>query len=52
MKSTLEFLAATTSKRSLDFVLIGGNAVILSGFARSTADIDLMICTSKRWKKS
>jgi hypothetical protein len=48
MKSTLEFLAATTSKRGLDFVLIGGNAVILSGFARSTADIDLMICTSNR----
>lgn len=48
MKSTLELLAASASKRSLDFVLIGGNAVILSGFARSTADIDLMICSTNR----
>jgi len=48
MKSTLEFLAETASKQGLDFVLIGGNAVILSGFARSTADIDLMICTTNR----
>jgi hypothetical protein len=32
----------------LDFVLIGGNAVILSGFARSTADIDVMICSNNR----
>lgn len=48
MISTLERIASIASDRGLDFVLIGGNAVILSGFARSTIDIDLMICTNTR----
>jgi len=48
MTATIERLAHIAQERGIDFVLIGGNAVILSGFARSTIDIDLMICTSHR----
>ena len=50
MVSTLKQLASLATERGLEFVLIGGNAVILSGFARSTVDIDLMICTTMRSK--
>lgn len=48
MISTLKRIADLASQHGLDFVLIGGNAVILSGFARSTVDIDLMICSTMR----
>jgi hypothetical protein len=48
MISTLKRIAALANEHGLDFVLIGGNAVILSGFARSTVDIDLMICSTMR----
>lgn len=48
MISTIERIASMAGDRGLDFVLIGGNAVILSGFARSTIDIDLMICINAR----
>lgn len=48
MTATIERLAYIAQERGIDFVFIGGNAVILSGFARNTIDIGLMICTEHR----
>lgn len=48
MTATIERLANAAAGNGLEFVLIGGNAVILSGFARNTIDIDIMVCTAQR----
>ena len=40
MRSTLLKLLEEAVARRLAFLLVGGNAVTLSGFARNTVDID------------
>jgi len=41
-------LKAAAARRGLRFILIGGHAVNLHGYARSTADLDLLICRDDR----
>jgi hypothetical protein len=43
MKTTLSQIARASNAAGLDYLLIGGHAVILSGVPRMTADIDLMV---------
>lgn len=42
MKTTLSNILGAASRKNLPFLLIGGHAVILSGFPRNTIDIDLL----------
>jgi len=37
-----------TRRRHLPFLVIGGHAVNLYGFARETADLDLLVCSEDR----
>ena len=48
MQETLGRIVEVATSRDLPFLLIGGNAVILFGFARSTIDIDLLVPTRLR----
>jgi hypothetical protein len=48
MQETLGRIVEVATSRRLPFLLIGGNAVILFGFARSTIDIDLLVPTRRR----
>jgi hypothetical protein len=48
MQETLRRIIELATSRNLPFLLIGGNAVILFGFARSTIDIDLLVPTRRR----
>ena len=41
-------LKAAAARRGLRFIVIGGHAVNLHGYARSTADLDLLICRDDR----
>ena len=38
-----EFLDAESKARGLSFLLIGGHAVVMHGFSRTTADLDLFV---------
>jgi len=48
MQPTLLRLIEAADSRGLPFLLIGGHAVILTGFPRNTIDIDLLVQASKR----
>ena len=48
MQETLRRIVEAATSGNLPFLLIGGNAVILFGFARSTIDIDLLVPTRLR----
>ena len=48
MQETLRRIIEAAGARNLSFLLIGGHAVILIGFARSTIDIDLLVLTFRR----
>lgn len=48
MEETLKRILALAEERGLPFLLIGGNAVILLGFARNTIDIDLLVPAARR----
>lgn len=48
MQQTLYRIIEAAKMRNLPFLLIGGHAVILTGFARNTVDIDLLIPTVHR----
>jgi len=48
MQETLRRIIEAAEARNLPFLLIGGHAVILIGFARNTIDIDLLIPTFRR----
>lgn len=43
MKNTLSLVLSAAGRKNLPCLLIGGNAVILLGFARNTIDIDLLV---------
>ena len=51
--AVLETIAAQAGKRALEFLVIGGHAVMAHGFARSTFDLDLLVRGSERpaWKE-
>ncbi len=46
--SFFETIATETRKRHLPFLIIGGHAINLYGFARETADVDFLICADNR----
>ena len=46
--SFFESIAAGTAKRQLPYLVIGGHAINLYGFARETADLDFLICADDR----
>lgn len=50
--TALETIAAKAAEKGLQFLVIGGHAVMAHGFSRSTFDLDLMIPASHRedWK--
>jgi hypothetical protein len=48
MQETLRRIIEAAKARNLPFLLIGGHAVILFGFARNTIDIDLLVSTERR----
>jgi hypothetical protein len=48
MQETLRRIIESAKARELPFLLIGGHAVILYGFARNTIDIDLLVPTKCR----
>jgi predicted nucleotidyltransferase len=48
--SALSRIAKAAAERGLDFMLIGGHAVMAHGFARTTGDTDLMIRAVDRSK--
>ena len=41
-------LKAAAQRRGLRFVLVGGHAVNLHGYARSTTDLDILVCKDDR----
>ena len=43
MQETLRRIIEAASARSLPFLIIGGNALILLGYIRNTIDIDLLV---------
>lgn len=48
MQETLLRLIEAAAARGLQFLLIGGNAVIVLGYIRNTMDIDLLVEEAKR----
>lgn len=48
MPETLRRIIEAAEARNLPFLLIGGHAVILLGFARNTIDIDILVPTLRR----
>ena len=48
MQETLRRIIEAAEARNLPFLLIGGHALILIGFARNTVDIDLLVPTFRR----
>jgi len=41
-------LKAAAQRRGLRFILVGGHAVNLHGYARSTTDLDILVCKDDR----
>ena len=50
MQETLRRIIEAASARTLPFLIIGGNALILLGYIRNTIDIDLLVEGEKRSK--
>ena len=50
MQKTLSRIIEAAKVRSLPFLIIGGNALILLGYIRNTIDIDLLVESEKRSK--
>ena len=50
MHATLRRIIEAANARSLPFLIIGGNALILLGYIRNTIDIDLLVEGEKRSK--
>jgi len=48
VKSTLSAIRDSAAQKKLPFLLIGGNAMILLGFARNTIDLDLLVPMARR----
>lgn len=48
MEESVVTILRSSAERGLPRLLIGGNAVILLGYIRSTADVDLMVPASSR----
>lgn len=48
MEESIVAILRTSAERNLPRLLIGGNAVILLGYIRTTADIDLMVPATMR----
>ena len=43
METSYESLLANLARNRVDFILVGGLAVDLSGFSRSTRDVDILV---------
>jgi hypothetical protein len=48
VKTTLSAIRDGAAEKKLPFLLIGGNAMILLGFARNTIDLDLLVPAARR----
>jgi hypothetical protein len=51
--TTRELIEACSTQSGLPFLIIGGHAVIAHGYARTTVDLDLLVCQTDReaWLK-